>query len=133
MKRFVLYLIRWQLSTPILWVVVKQLGASLCSTVIANLIGGVIFFWVDKFIFTSQTVEVWHIKEGKCDKCGGELYQRPDDKEETVKERLKVFFTQTIPILDYYRKQRKLIEVNGNLGIQEVGKQIISVLKVRNR
>jgi hypothetical protein len=70
MKRFILYLIRWQLSTPILWIVVKQLGASLQATIIANLIGGAIFFWVDRFIFTSKAIEVWHIKEGKCDKCG---------------------------------------------------------------
>lgn len=70
MRRFILYLIRWQLSTPILWIVVRQLGASLQSTIIANLIGGAIFFWVDKFIFTSKAVEVWHIKEGRCDKCG---------------------------------------------------------------
>jgi len=66
---------------------------------------------------------------GKCDKCGGELYQRSDDKEETVKERLNIFFTQTIPILDYYEKQSKLIKVNGNLGIQEVAREIISALK----
>lgn len=66
---------------------------------------------------------------GKCDRCGGELYQRPDDKEETVRERLKVFFAQTVPILDYYRKQNKLIEVNGNLGIQEVAKEILSGLR----
>ena len=70
MKRFVLYLFRWQLSTPILWLAVKQLGVGVWSTVIANLIGGAIFFWVDKFIFTSKAIEVWHIKEGKCDKCG---------------------------------------------------------------
>lgn len=61
MRRFVLYLIRWQLSTPILWLVVRHLGTSLYATVIANLIGGAIFFWVDKFIFTSRAVEVWHI------------------------------------------------------------------------
>jgi adenylate kinase len=66
---------------------------------------------------------------GKCDKCGGELFQRPDDNEETVRERLKVFFAQTAPILDYYRKRNKLIEVNGNLGIQEVAREVISVLK----
>jgi len=66
---------------------------------------------------------------GKCDKCGGELYQRPDDKEETVRERLKVFYDLTMPILDYYRKQDKLIEVDGNLGIQKVAKEIFSVLK----
>jgi len=70
MRRFTLYLIRWQLSTPILWLAVRQMGTSLYATVIANLIGGAIFFWVDKFIFTSQAVEVWHIREGKCDKCG---------------------------------------------------------------
>ena len=70
MKRFTLYLFRWQLSTPILWLVVHQLGVGIWATVLANLIGGAIFFWVDKFIFTSQAIEVWHIKEGKCDKCG---------------------------------------------------------------
>jgi adenylate kinase len=57
------------------------------------------------------------------------LYQRSDDKEETVKERLSIFFAQTIPILDYYKKQSKLIKVNGNLGIQEVAREIISALK----
>jgi len=62
---------------------------------------------------------------GKCDKCGGELYQRPDDTEDTVRKRLEVFFAQTMPIIEYYRKQSKLIEVNGNLGIEEVAKEII--------
>jgi adenylate kinase len=66
---------------------------------------------------------------GKCDRCGGELYQRPDDREETVKERLNVFFAQTVPILDYYKKQGKLIRVNGNLGMQEVAREIISALR----
>jgi hypothetical protein len=50
--------------------VVRKMGTSFYSTVIANLIGGAIFFWVDRFIFTSQAVEVWHLKEGTCDKCG---------------------------------------------------------------
>jgi hypothetical protein len=71
MKRFLLYLFRWQLSTPILWLAVRQLGAGIWSTIIANLIGGLIFFWVDKFIFTSYAVEVWQFKDkGICDKCG---------------------------------------------------------------
>lgn len=65
----------------------------------------------------------------KCDKCGGELYQRSDDREETVKDRLGVFFAQTVPILDYYKKPGKLISVNGNLGIQGVAREIISALK----
>ncbi|MCX5711553.1 MAG: hypothetical protein NTY47_00555 [Candidatus Omnitrophica bacterium] len=70
MRRFFLYMFRWQLSTPILWLVVRRMGAGLWATIVANLIGGAIFFWVDRFIFTSAAVEVWHIKEGKCDKCG---------------------------------------------------------------
>lgn len=70
MKKFILYLIRWQLSTPILWLVVRQMGTSLTATIIANLIGGMIFFWVDRFIFTSQAIEMWHITEGTCYKCG---------------------------------------------------------------
>ncbi|MBL7130993.1 MAG: hypothetical protein ISS45_06305 [Candidatus Omnitrophica bacterium] len=73
MKRFVLYLIRWQLSTPILWLVVRNLGIGIGSTVIANLVGGSIFFWVDKFIFTSKAVEMWHFQQkGRCDDCGKE-------------------------------------------------------------
>jgi len=66
---------------------------------------------------------------GKCDKCGVELYQRSDDKEETVRERLNVFFTQTLSILDYYKKQGKLTKVNGNQEIQEVTEEIRSALK----
>jgi adenylate kinase len=66
---------------------------------------------------------------GKCDKCGGELYQRPDDREETVKERLNVFLVQTVPVLDYYERQGKLVRVNGNLGMQGVTREIISALR----
>jgi len=66
---------------------------------------------------------------GKCDRCGGELYQRSDDREETVKDRLSIFFAQTVPILDYYEKQGKLIRVNGNQGIQGVAREIIAALK----
>jgi len=67
---------------------------------------------------------------GKCDKCGSELYQRPDDKKETVRERLKVFFSQTIPLIEYYRRQNKLVEVDGNLGIEEVAKKIAVSLNI---
>jgi adenylate kinase len=66
---------------------------------------------------------------GECDKCSAELYQRPDDREETVKERLNVFFVQTVPILDHYKRQGKLVRVNGNLGMQEVAREIVSALR----
>ena len=68
--------------------------------------------------------KVW----GKCDKCGGELYQRPDDKPETVKKRLEVYFTETAPLLDYYTKASKLLEVNGEGSVSEVTKGILTAL-----
>jgi adenylate kinase len=65
---------------------------------------------------------------GKCDKCDGELYQRPDDNEKTIKERLKVYFAQTTPLLDYYKASSKLLKVNGQVGIEQVTKQILEAL-----
>jgi hypothetical protein len=73
MKKFGLYLLRWQISTPLLWGVLYLLGAGIWATIAANLIGGAIFYWVDKFIFTSGAVEVWNFKDnGICDQCGKE-------------------------------------------------------------
>lgn len=66
---------------------------------------------------------------GKCDVCGGELYQRADDREETVRERLKVFLSQTLPIVDYYEKQDKLLRVNGNQGIEDVSAVMMKLLR----
>ncbi len=73
-KRYGLYLIRWQLSTPILAGVLALLGGlgALAATIIANLIGGLIFFWVDRFIFTSESLAAqWEVKEEvRCVDCG---------------------------------------------------------------
>jgi adenylate kinase len=69
--------------------------------------------------------------KGKCDKCGGELYQRADDNEETIKNRLKVYFSQTAPVLDFYSKQSKLIKVDGKVDIGKVTEQITKSLKVK--
>ncbi|MCD6567372.1 MAG: adenylate kinase [Dehalococcoidia bacterium] len=66
--------------------------------------------------------------KGKCDRCGGELYQRADDVEETIRERLRVFFEQTSPIIDFYREQGKLVEVDGDKDIQEVTRDVLSAL-----
>lgn len=67
--------------------------------------------------------------EGKCDKCGGELYQRADDTRETAEKRLGVFVSQTAPLIDYYQKQSKLVEINGQQSIEEVSKQLIAKLR----
>lgn len=74
LKRYFLYLIRWQLSTPILAIVLIWLSYmnKWHATAIANLIGGLMFFWVDKFIFTSKYLGAhWDVQENvKCSDCG---------------------------------------------------------------
>ena len=64
-----------------------------------------------------------------CDKCGGELYQRDDDKEETVKKRIETYNNQTKPLIDYYENKGILIRINGNQPIDKVTKDIIEVLQ----
>jgi adenylate kinase len=65
---------------------------------------------------------------GKCDKCGGELYQRSDDTEKTIRERIKVYFAQTTPLLDYYKAAGKLAGIDGNRDITEVSQKIMEAL-----
>ena len=69
---------------------------------------------------------------GKCDACGGEIYQRSDDTVETARNRLEVYTAQTTPLIDYYSKQGKLIEINGQQSVEEVGRELISALGVEN-
>ena len=66
--------------------------------------------------------------EGVCDKCGGELYQRKDDNEETVGNRLDVYVSQTKPLLDYYSLAGNLVNINGQQSIDLVFAEIQDVL-----
>lgn len=59
-------------------------------------------------------------KEGICDKCQGRLYQRDDDKEATIRNRLKVYTNQTAPLIEYYEKKRLLSMVDGMGSIEEI-------------
>jgi len=68
-------------------------------------------------------------KAGVCDVCGGELYQRPDDTREAGETRLKVYFEQTAPLIDYYRQRNVLTEVNGEQSIDEVEKELLGALQ----
>ena len=67
-------------------------------------------------------------KPGVCDKCGGQLYQREDDAEDTVRERLKVYREATQPLLDHYRQLGLLAQVDGVGRTDEVEKRIISAV-----
>ena len=57
---------------------------------------------------------------GVCDECGGELYQRPDDNEETIVKRLEVYNKETAPLKDFYREQGKLKSVQGCGGMEDI-------------
>ncbi len=74
---------------------------------------------------TDSPPEVW----GRCDRCGGELYQRPDDAPETVKKRLEVYFNETAPVIDFYTRAGKLIAVDGQGSVDEVARRIVVAVR----
>jgi adenylate kinase len=67
-------------------------------------------------------------KAGVCDKCGGEIYQRADDNEETIKKRMTVYNESTRPIIDYYKVQGKLKTINADLEANEVKQALLKIL-----
>jgi adenylate kinase len=82
---------------------------------------------------------VYHIvhnpphQDGTCDRCGGELYQRDDDRPGTVRYRLKVYWEQTSPLIDYYKKQGILVEINGNQPIESVEAELRAAVSCDGR
>jgi len=78
---------------------------------------------------------IFHIRniipktEGVCDNCGGELYQRDDDKPESVKKRLDVYKKQTEPLIDYYKEKGILADIDANKPIEQVDEIIADVRK----
>jgi adenylate kinase len=75
----------------------------------------------EKFSLPKQT--------GICDVDGSELYQRDDDEKETVANRIRVYFEQTLPLVEYYRHHGELIEINGAQDVKQVTKDLLSALK----
>ncbi|MBN1255675.1 MAG: adenylate kinase [Deltaproteobacteria bacterium] len=68
-------------------------------------------------------------KEGICDKCGGELYQRDDDQEETIRARLQVYEEQTAPLIAYYRKKELLRAIDGVGEVEEIFRNIVQAIE----
>ena len=66
---------------------------------------------------------------GVCDKCGGELYQRPDDREEVIRKRFRVYLEQSAPLIDYYRKQGILREIDASRSPDEVFSQAAEAIR----
>ena len=77
---------------------------------------------------TYHTVYAPTAKEGVCDKCGGSLILRDDDKAETVLKRLGVYHEQTQPLIDYYTRAGILKEVDGTVDIDDVFAAIVKIL-----
>ncbi|MFH8578486.1 adenylate kinase [Streptomyces zaomyceticus] len=86
-------------------------------------------------ICRNDSAHVFHVEynapktEGVCDACGGELYQRADDSEETVRKRLEVYHTQTEPIIDYYRAQNLVVTISALGKVDEVTAKAMAALK----
>ncbi|MFF3940877.1 adenylate kinase [Streptomyces phaeofaciens] len=86
-------------------------------------------------ICRNDSSHVFHVsykkpaREGVCDVCGGELYQRDDDSEETVRTRLEVYHTQTEPIIDYYKAQGLVVTIDSMGPVDEVTGRALAALK----
>ncbi|MFC8100326.1 adenylate kinase [Streptomyces sp. NPDC057363] len=83
----------------------------------------------------NNSAHVFHVtytppkKDGVCDVCGGELYQRDDDSEGTVRKRLEVYHTQTEPIIDYYKSQGLVVTIAATGPVDEVTGRALEALK----
>jgi adenylate kinase len=79
--------------------------------------------------------KIWHVEfdppttEDACDRCGGELYQRDDDKPETVEERLKVYARDTSPLVDHYGALGKLVGIDATGPVEDVTDRAIDALR----
>ena len=62
-----------------------------------------------------------------CDECGGEVYQRPDDNEETIKTRMSVYLESTKPVIDYYEVQGKLKKLDADKDSQAVQEDLMKM------
>ncbi|MFI9750878.1 adenylate kinase [Streptomyces collinus] len=86
-------------------------------------------------ICRNDSAHVFHVtykqpaKDGVCDVCGGELYQRNDDSEETVRTRLEVYHTQTEPIIDYYKAQGLVVTISALGKVEDVTTRAMEALK----
>jgi adenylate kinase len=68
------------------------------------------------------------LKPGVCDKCGGEVIQRSDDQVDVIENRLKVYHTQTAPLIHFYKNQNKLVTLNAAEPIERVQQKLLSLL-----
>jgi adenylate kinase len=79
--------------------------------------------------------KIWHVefdateREGVCDRCGGELYQRDDDKPEVIEERLRVYHRDTAPLVDFYGAQSKVVGIDATGPVEDVTTRALDALR----
>ena len=66
--------------------------------------------------------------ESRCSRCGGELYQRPDDSDKNVRKRIEVYRTETVPVLEFYREQGLLADISGLGSVESVSQRVLEVM-----
>ena len=69
--------------------------------------------------------------EGKCDKCGGELFQRDDDKEESIMHRMEVYHEQTEPLINFYREKGQITDIDGAIQTNDLLKEFKNLFPVK--
>ncbi len=114
--------------------VLKGIGVSLDKVINIEVDKGVL---IDRAVgrrICRECGATFHIKGNPstkgdvCDRCGGDLYQRDDDNEETVARRIEVYLKETSPLIEYYTEQNKLVTVDGTKEIDKVSEEIVVAL-----
>jgi adenylate kinase len=122
-------------QAPVLDVILKDFGGSVDAVPFINAKDDVLIERLGSRWTCRANGHVFNVKSnppkkpGICDFDGSELYQRDDDKPETVKRRIQVYLEQTAPLISHYRHQGKLIEIDGSQSIEKVTESLMDALK----
>jgi adenylate kinase len=122
-------------QAPVLDVILKDFGGSVDAVPFINAKDDVLIERLGGRWTCRANGHVFNVKSnppkvaGRCDFDGSELYQRDDDKAETVKRRIQVYLDQTSPLISHYRQQGKLIEIDGTQSIEQVAGTLMDALK----
>lgn len=115
-------------------VILKTMGLNLNRVLSVEVPGSIIIERLGGRRTCKSCGALWHMvfnppkKDGVCDRCGGELYQRDDDREETIANRLRVYDKQTAPLVDYYRERGLLREIDGVGEVNEIRARVTKAL-----
>ncbi|MDR0534016.1 MAG: adenylate kinase [Verrucomicrobiales bacterium] len=117
-------------QTEILSRILQERGQKLTAAIFLKVPDVSVIERLSGRLICTHCQKTYHLKynppkqAGICDECGGKLHRRADDNPETIKQRLKVFHAQTGPILDYYRGERLLVEVDADAELPVVSRNL---------